>query len=59
MDNDEQLFGKSVNLKGIMDDPYCPDCDTAFSDPDIDSERCPVCGCLLDWKIYHLINEGG
>lgn len=57
--NDERLYGRSVNLKGIMDDPYCPDCDTAFSDNEIDVERCPVCGCLLDWKIYHLINEGG
>lgn len=56
---DEGIIGKSVNLKGIMDDPYCPDCDTELSDSEIDSERCPVCGCLLDWKIYHLINEGG
>lgn len=57
--NDEGIFGKSVVLKGFMDDPHCPDCDTAFSDNEIDIERCPVCGCLLDWKIYHLINEGG
>lgn len=58
MEHDNE-YGKSVNLKGYMDDPYCPDCDTALQDPDIDKERCPVCGCLLDWKIYHIINEGG
>jgi len=54
---DDNEFGRSVNLKGIMDDPYCPDCDTALSDPDIDAKCCPVCGCLLDWKIYHIIND--
>ena len=30
-----------------------------LDDDQIDAERCPVCGCLLDWKIYHIINEGG
>lgn len=55
----EQIYGKSVNLKGILDDPYCPECDTPFNDPDIDAAKCPVCGCLLDWKIYHIINDGG
>ena len=46
--SDDEIYGRSVNLKGIMDDPYCPDCDTALSDNDIDATRCPVCGCLLD-----------
>ena len=54
---DDNEFGKSVNCKGLMDDPFCPDCDTPLQDTDIDCKCCPVCGCPLDWKIYHILND--
>ena len=54
---DETTFTKSVDCRGYMDDPYCPDCNSAIPDNEIDSPVCPYCGCHLDWKIYHILND--
>ncbi|MFA9376251.1 MAG: DNA-directed RNA polymerase subunit alpha C-terminal domain-containing protein [Lachnotalea sp.] len=33
------------NIRGFMDNPYCPNCDSAI---DYKSD-CKSCGCLIDW----------
>ena len=47
---------KSVEYKGLMDYPYCPECKSYFKDEEIDAKQCPECGTLLDWKRWHEIS---
>lgn len=54
---DDNQKSKSIDLRGLMDDPYCPDCGADIPDSEIDAPNCPYCGCLLDWKIYHIVND--
>lgn len=53
----ETNYTRSVDCRGLLDDPYCPDCNAALSDDEIDSPVCPYCGCRLDWKLYHILND--
>ena len=46
-----------VLIKGICDDAYCPKCNRAFLDDETDTEKCPKCGCRVDWKPWHLHND--
>ena len=48
---------RKVKIKGICDDAYCPKCNYAFSDHEIDSPICPKCGIFLDFKTWHRIND--
>lgn len=48
---------KPISCRGYMDDPYCPDCNAEIPDSEIDADCCPYCGCRLDWKIYHILND--
>lgn len=43
---DELDKGKHPNIKGFMDDPYCPDCGEAL----IYKCDCLKCGCKINWK---------
>lgn len=49
-----------IDLRGIMDDPYCSKCGYGFWDygerSEVDCERCPVCKNKVDWSIWHKIN---
>lgn len=54
---DETNVTNSVYCRGPCNDPYCPECNSAILDDEINSPVCPYCGCLLDWKIYHMIKE--
>lgn len=51
-----------LNIKGICDDPYCPNCGYLFStygsDKEIDCERCPECKIRVDWARWHKMNDG-
>lgn len=38
---------KKVNIKGLMNYGYCPDCGGCNEDLE---EECRYCGCLLDWS---------
>ena len=48
----------SVELKGICDDAYCPNCGRPLDDGTLlDCERCPDCNIKLDWKRWHDHND--
>lgn len=43
---------KKVNIKGLMNYGYCPDCGGCNEDLE---EECRYCGCLLDWSDWKRI----
>lgn len=50
-----------LDVRGFMDDPYCPKCDYAFitygTNDERDCERCPHCHVKVDWQRWHRIND--
>ena len=50
-----------LDIRGYMDDPYCPNCDYAFitygAKDETDCKRCPECHVRVSWGRYHLIND--
>lgn len=50
-----------LDIKGICDDAYCPQCGYFFTtwgqDNEIDFERCPECHVKVDWTLWHRIND--
>ena len=36
---------------------YCPKCNYAFSDHEIDYPICPECGIFLDFEPWHRVND--
>lgn len=50
-----------LDIRGFMDDPYCPQCDYAFitygANNETDCERCPRCHVKVDWGRWHFIND--
>ena len=40
-----------VDIKGLMDDPYCPVCGKALNENHID-KNCPLCNAVLNWERY-------
>lgn len=54
---DVSNYTRSVDCRGLLDDAYCPDCNSEIPDDEIDSPVCPYCGCRLDWKLYHILND--
>lgn len=50
-----------LDIKGICDDAYCPQCGYIFTtwgqDNEIDYERCPECHVKVDWTLWHRIND--
>ena len=47
----------SVNIKGICDDAYCPNCNYEFDDKEVDCARCPECKTWISWSSWHRIND--
>jgi hypothetical protein len=54
-------MGWPLDIRGLCDDGYCPNCDHSFDKylhPDeIDCEVCPECGTPLDWTRWHKMND--
>lgn len=50
-----------VEIKGLMDDPYCPKCGYGFWDygkqNEVDCEKCPSCGIRINWEQWHRVND--
>lgn len=50
-----------LEIRGIMDDPYCPKCGRGFWTEkfrsEVDCDRCPDCGIRLDWTPWHRLND--
>lgn len=55
----EQVY--PLDIRGLMDDPYCPKCGRGFWDygpkSEVDCERCPDCGIRIDWTLWHRLND--
>ena len=47
---------REVDMKGLMNDPYCPYCDTPLLDH-TDVEHCPECNQKLTWNHWHNCND--
>lgn len=52
-----------LDIIGICDDPYCPQCGYPFEtirsckNYEVDCERCPECHIRVDWTPWHRIND--
>ena len=47
-----------VEVKGLMDDAYCPKCGYCFNEiKELDCKICPVCKTRVDWKPWHDRND--
>lgn len=52
-----------LDIKGICDDPYCPQCGYEFETTrtcknyEVDCERCPECHVKVDWGPWHRLND--
>lgn len=54
----EYLRAHPVDIKGICDDAYCPECNYCIDEIKYkDCEFCPWCGVRLDWTPWHQANE--
>lgn len=50
----------SVEIAGLCDDAYCPNCGRGFCYPfETDMERCPLCGWKVNWDKWHRMNDEG
>lgn len=45
-----------VDVRGIMDDAYCPRCGDMIPDKCIDATKCPECGQKITWGLWHRLN---
>ena len=47
-----------VEIKGLMDDAYCPKCGYCFMETrELDCKICPVCKTRISWKPWHDAND--
>lgn len=52
-----------LDIIGICDDPYCPQCGYPFEtiktckNYEVDCERCPECHVKVDWTPWHRLND--
>lgn len=52
-----------LDIKGICDDPFCPQCGYEFETTrtcknyEVDCERCPECHVKVDWTPWHRLND--
>lgn len=45
---------KEVDVRGIMDDGYCPECEYPLNDLE---RQCSECGTYLDWRLWKKLNK--
>ncbi len=51
-------FPKPVDIRGICDDAYCPECGYGLNElKELDCERCPECHTRIDWTPWHRMND--
>lgn len=49
---------KPVDIRGLCDDAYCPECNTELDDLRFkDCPKCPWCGTRIDWTPWHRAND--
>lgn len=50
-----------LDIRGICDDPYCPQCGRGFwtesKRSEVDCERCPDCHVKISWARWHKMND--
>lgn len=46
-----------LEIRGLCDDAYCPNCGYCFMDHETDIVSCPVCHIRVDWTRWHRIND--
>ena len=47
-----------VDVMGICDDAYCPECHYCIDElKHLDCEYCPWCGVRIDWTPWHRAND--
>lgn len=47
-----------LDVRGLCDDAYCPKCNYEFDElKELDCNRCPSCGVLVDWSFWHRCND--
>ena len=59
MEGQISLFTKQpLQIKGLMDDGYCPVCGYYFDElKELDMDRCPKCLTAVDWTMWHRMND--
>lgn len=50
---DEEAEAVEVDVRGLLDDGYCPECNMCLDDL---VEKCPSCGTLLSWNEWRKAN---
>ena len=51
-------YKRSVEIRGLCDDAYCPECGYGFGYPEeTDLGVCPEGGCIVDWTRWHKVND--
>lgn len=51
-------YPKPVDIRGICDDAYCPECGYGLNElKELDCERCPECHTRIDWTPWHRMND--
>lgn len=45
---------EEVDIRGLMDDGYCPECGAALDD---EEPRCPYCDQKLSWNRWRYVNK--
>lgn len=54
----EYLTPKDVEIMGLCDDAYCPECHYCFDEiTEKDREFCPVCYTKVRWDRWHRVND--
>ena len=49
-----EAFTREADVRGFMDDGYCPNCNSPLQDL---VPQCKWCGQLLSWERWKRINE--
>ena len=54
---DDFLKAIPVDIKGICDDAYCPECNCCLDEYKYLDQDCPYCHTRLDWAPWHRKND--
>ena len=53
----KEIEPKKVDIKGICDDAYCPECNCSLDEYKYLDQDCPYCHTRLDWAPWHRKND--